>query len=147
MTVDGTKQVGAGRLLLAGLAAGFIMNAGEAALHGGMLAEAAKSAYAALNRTAVENPLHLLSLIALTFAQGVVIVWLYSAVRSRFATRFKAAACVGLTAWFLSSVYAAVYLHAGFPGIFPGELVWSPVAWQLIEIPLATLAGAAICGE
>ncbi len=147
MTVDRAEQVRTGRLLIAGLVAGLTMNIGEAALHGGILAEATRTAYAALNRTASADPMNLVSLIVLTFAQGTLMAWLYAVVRARFGTRSKTAACVGLVAWLLSSVYAAVYLRSGFPGILPQNLVWVPVAWQLFEYPLAALAGAATYGE
>lgn len=147
MTVDRTEQIRAGRLLLAGLVVGLTMNAGEAALHGGILVEAAEATYAALNLTASADPMNLVSLIVLTFAQGMLMAWLYAVVRPFFGTRPKTAVCVGLVGWLLSSVYAAVYLHSGFPGIFPHNLVWVPVAWQLIEYPLATLAGAVTYGQ
>jgi len=73
--------------------------------------------------------------------------WLYAAIRDRFGSRFTTAAAVGLAVWFLSSMYAAVYLHAGLPGIFPHDIVWVPVAWQLLEYPLAALAAAATYGD
>lgn len=81
MRGDGTEQVRLGRLVVAGLVAGLIMNVGEASLHGGILAEAARSAYAALRRNASADPTHLASLIVLTFAQGMLVVWLYVVVR------------------------------------------------------------------
>jgi hypothetical protein len=136
-----------GRLVIAGLAAGLVMNIGEAALHAGILADAGRTAYAALHLTAPDDPMNLVSLLALTFAQGVLMGWLYAVIRPRFGGRFTAAACAGLVVWFLSSVYAAAYLHSGFPGILPHNLVWVPVAWQLIEYPLAMLAGAAVYGQ
>ena len=142
-----TAEIRIGRLLMAGLVAGLIMNIGEAALHAGILGEATTAAYAALNRTVVPDAMNLVVLIALTFAQGILMAWLYAVIRDHFSSRFTTAACVGLAAWFLSSVYAAVYLHAGLPGIFPHNLVWVPVAWQLLEYPLATLAAAATYGE
>lgn len=147
MKADGAEQVRLGRLVIAGLVAGLILNVGEAALHGGILAEATKSAYAALHRSASAEPMHLASLIVLTFAQGLLVMWLYAVVRPRIGSKLKAAVCVGLIAWFLSSLYAAVYLHSGFSGILPSEVVWLPVAWQLFEYPLATLAGAAVYGK
>jgi len=49
--------------------------------------------------------------------------------------------------WFFSAVYAALYLHSGFAGIFPPGVVWTPVAWELVEFPLAALAGAAVYEE
>ena len=44
-------------------------------------------------------------------------------------------------------MYAALYLHAGFAGIFPAGLVWTPVAWELVEFPLAAVAGGAVYRE
>ena len=140
-------QIRIARLLIAGLAAGLILNIGEAALHAGILGDATTAAYGALNRTIPQDPMTLVSLIVLTFAQGILMAWLYAVVRPRFGSRSTAAAGVGLAAWFLSSVYSAVYLHAGLPGIFPHNLVWAPVAWQLVEYPLALLAAAATYGE
>jgi len=142
-----TAEIRIRRLLIVGLVAGLIMNLGEAALHAGVLGEATTAAYAALNRTVEPDAMNLVLLIALTFAQGVLMAWLYAVIRPGFRSRFTTAMCVGLAAWFLSSVYAAVYLHAGLPGIFPHNIVWMPVAWQLLEYPLATVAAAATYRE
>jgi hypothetical protein len=147
MTIDRGNHLRVGRLLIAGLVAGLIMNIGEAALHAGILADATTAAYSALNRTIVADPMNLVSLVVLTFAQGIVMTWLYAVVGPRFGTRSTAAACVGLIAWFLSSLYAAVYLHSGLPGILPTNVVWPPVAWELIEFPLAAFAGAITYGK
>ena len=147
MTADSREQIRIGRLLLAALVVGLILNIGEGALHGAILAAATEAAYAVLNRSVAADPMNLLALVALTFAQGALMAWLYAALRPRLGSRWKAAAFVGLAGWLLCSVYAAVYLSSGFPGIFPWDLVWTPVAWQLFEYPLATLAGAAAYGE
>ena len=142
-----TTQIRIGRLFIAGLVAGLILNIGEAALHAGILGDATTAAYTALNRTIVPNPINLASLVVVTFAQGIVMAWLYAMIRPRFGSRFTAAACVGFAAWLLSSLYSAVYLHSGLPGIFPAYIVWVPVAWELIQYPLAALAGAAVYRE
>jgi hypothetical protein len=136
-----------GRVIAGGLVAGLIMNVGEAILHGGLLAGATQEAYRALARPVVEDPANLASLIVLTFAQGIAAVWLYAAIRPRFGPGPGTALGAGLVVWFFSAVYAAVYLHAGFAGLLPPSLVWLPVAWALVEFPLATLAGAALYRE
>lgn len=135
------------QILLAGLASGLIMNIGEAALHGSVLAEATKSAYTALNRSVSPDPVNLISLVLLTFVQAIVMVWLYTLLRPHLGSRVGTAACVGLAGWLLSSVYAAVYLSSGFPGILPANLAWVPVAWQLVEYPLAVMVGASAYGK
>jgi hypothetical protein len=132
-----------GRVVGGGLLAGLIMNVGEAILHGALLARAGTEAYLALGRTVPGHPVYLPSLVALTFAQAVAAVWLYAAIRPRYGPGPGTALRAGLTVWFFSGVYAALYLHSGFPGIFPANVVWPPVAWELVEFPLATLAGAA----
>ncbi|MGC9972668.1 MAG: hypothetical protein ABSE56_18965 [Bryobacteraceae bacterium] len=98
MKADGAEQVRLGRLVIAGLVAGLVMNVGEAALHGGILAEATKSAYAALHRSASADPTHLASLIVLTFAQGMLVMWLYAVVRPHFGPEPKTAVRVGVDA-------------------------------------------------
>ena len=142
-----TNEIRIGRLVIAGLVAGLILNIGEAALHAAVLGDATIAAYTALSRTLVAEPLNLASLIVITFAQGIVMAWLYAMIRPRLGSRFTTVARVGLAAWLFSSLYSAVYLHSGLPGIFPPGIVWIPVAWELVEYPLAMLAAAAVYGE
>ena len=141
------EQINWGRVIGGGLLAGLTLNAGEAGLHGGVLGQAAAKAYQALGRQAPQDASYLTMLIVMTFVQGILAMWLYAAIRPRFGPGPKTAICAGLTVWFFSSVYAAVYLHSGFPGLLPANLVWLPVAWQLVEFPLAALAGAAVYKE
>ena len=51
-----------------------------------------------------------------------------------------------LLVWALSYLYAALYVHAGVL-VYPPRLTWLPVAWSLIEVPVATIAGAWIYRE
>jgi hypothetical protein len=140
-------QINLGRVIAAGLLAGLILNIGEAGLHGGLLGPLTADAYQSLGRTAPQGASYLLMLVGMTFVQGILAMWLYAAIRPRLGAGPKTAVCAGLAVWFFSSVYAAVYLHAGFPGILTANLVWLPVAWQLVEFPLAALAGAAVYRE
>lgn len=142
-----TNDIRMGRMWIAGLAAGLILNIGEAALHAGILGDATTAAYTALNRTVIPNPIHLASLILVTFAQGIAMAWLYAIIRPRLGSRVGAVACVSLVAWVLSSLYSAVYLHSGLSGLFPLDIVWVPVAWELVEYPLGALAAAVIYRE
>jgi hypothetical protein len=136
-----------GRIIAGGLLAGLILNVGEAALHGAVLATRTEEVYAGLNRTIPGNPVDLTSLIAVTFLQGIIGVWLYAAIRPRLGAGPRTAAAAGMVIWALSALYAAVYLQSGFSGIFPADIVWIPVAWELAEYPLAVVAGAALYRE
>jgi hypothetical protein len=83
----------------------------------------------------------LMILVAITFALGILAVWTYAAIRPRYGAGPKTAICAGLAVWAMSYFYCGVVVYAGWV-IFPPKLVWLPVAWSLVELPVATLAGA-----
>jgi hypothetical protein len=85
-------------------------------------------------------------LVLITFALGLLAVRTYAAIRPRFGAGPKTAIRAGLAVWAMSFLYAGVYLYAGIV-IYPAKLTWLPVVWGLVEIPLATLAGAWLCKE
>jgi hypothetical protein len=130
------------RVLLAGLLAGLVLNIGEAVLHGVVLAPATADAMTALGRDGTSSATGLAMLIGITFLQGIIGLWLLALLTARGVTRGRAAVVAGLALWVLSAVYSAIYLSAGFPNVMPDEVVWWPVAWQLVEYPLAIFVGA-----
>lgn len=129
-----------GRVIAGGLLAGLVLNIGEAMLHGFVLADQTAAAMTALAKDVTGTPLGLGLLVAVTFAQGLAGMWLYAATR-------RSPVLIGLALWLLSGVYSATYFFAGFPGLIPDGLLWWPVAWEVIQYPLAMLAGAAVCRE
>jgi hypothetical protein len=86
-------------------------------------------------------------LIFATFVLGMVAVWLYAAMRPRYGAGPRTALIAGVTVWLLSHLWSGVYLGAGYTGIITPKLAWIPVAWGLLEAPLATMAGAAFYKE
>ena len=137
----------ASRIMLGGLLAGLVLNVGEAALHGGVLAGPTSTAMAALGRNDASSAAGLTALIGITFIQGVLGVWLYAMLSQQGLARVPAAMSAGLTVWVLSAVYAGIYLGAGFPNLLPAMLVWLPVIWDLVEFPLAIFLGALVYRE
>jgi hypothetical protein len=133
------------RILLAGLLAGLVLNIGEAVLHGVVLAGPTAEAMTALGRDGASSPGGLALLIGVTFVQGIIGLWLYALLAMRGVTRGRAAIVAGLTLWVLSAVYAAVYFGSGFPGVMPANVIWWPVAWELVEFPLAIFVGSLVC--
>jgi hypothetical protein len=130
------------RVVLAGLLAGLVLNIGEAVLHGVVLADATTEAMAALRLEAVSSSGGLALLIGITFAQGILGLWLYASLLPRWKTRAATALITGLTLWVLSALYGAIYLGAGLPNLMPGRVVWWPAVWGLVEYPLAIFVGA-----
>ncbi|HEX9728437.1 MAG TPA: hypothetical protein VGA37_08040 [Gemmatimonadales bacterium] len=71
---------------------------------------------------------------------GASTVWLYVAMRPRFARAGPTAIAAGLTAWLMIYVLSSWYLVA--MGIFPLSLGVALVAWGLPEMVITTFAGA-----
>ncbi|HEY7699138.1 MAG TPA: hypothetical protein VIE88_12025 [Vicinamibacteria bacterium] len=137
-------KINMGRVLLGGLVAGLVMNVSETVLHAGVLAaDGAKliEEWGRLGLKAEMRPSLLVWLVGITFVLGILAVWTYAAIRPRYGAGPKTALCAGLAVWAMSYLYAGVYVHAGIV-VVPPKLTWVPVAWSLVEVPLATLLGA-----
>jgi hypothetical protein len=142
-------KINAGRVILGGLVAGLVMNASEAFLHAGVLAADGAKLLEDWKRLGLEvdiRPELLFWLIGITFVLGILAVWTYAAIRPRFGPGARTALYAGLAVWAMSYLYAGVYLDAGIV-VVPAKLAWLPVAWGLVEIPLATLLGAWVYRE
>jgi hypothetical protein len=135
-------SINSGRVLLGGLLAGLVMNASEAALHGGMLGADSLALFRRFGVADSPEPVYLISLIVMTFVLGIASVWLYAAIRPRFGPGVGTAVCAGLAVWVLAHLWSGIYLWAGFAGLIPSKLALLPVAWGLVEAPLGTVAGA-----
>jgi hypothetical protein len=137
-------QIRVGRVIGCGLLAGLIMNVSQFVLHAVVLAADGAKLMEDWNRLGLKvapDPVLLVYLVGVTFLLGVLAVWTYAAIRPRFGAGPKTALYASLVVWTLSYFYAGVYVHAGVV-VMPVKLVWLPVAWSLVEVPIATLVGA-----
>jgi hypothetical protein len=137
-------KINMGRVILGGLIAGVVINVGELILNMPILGQRWNEALQALNRPSMESGLPIF-LVLLTFALGVLVVWVYAAIRPRFGAGPLTAISAGLIVWVLASLYpSAMALPMN---LFPRRLLFYAVAWQFFELPLAALAGAWIYKE
>jgi hypothetical protein len=127
------------RVIVGGLAAGLVINIGEFILNGVILASSMASAMARLNLPPVGGSA-IAMFVILGFALGILTVWLYAAIRPRYGIGPKTALCAGATVWFLAYLYPSVGM--GAMGLFPTDLILIGLAWGLVEILIAALAGA-----
>jgi hypothetical protein len=127
--------------------AGLVMNASEAALHGGMLGEDARQLFARYHVLDSTSPVPMVSLIAMTFVLGIASVWLYAAIRPRYGAGVRTAAIAGLAVWVIAHVWSGIYLGMGFMGLITPRLAFLPIAWGLVEAPLGTIVGASVYQE
>lgn len=133
------------RVILGGLLAGVIINIVEWLCGGVLLRDQWEAAMKAVNVSPPSNAVAGTIWTLYAFVVGIWAVWLYAAIRSRYGAGAKTAACAGFATWILGYLLWSISLwNMGFlPG---GLLVWS-TALGLVEILVATIAGAWVYKE
>jgi hypothetical protein len=131
------------RVLLGGLLAGVIINAVEAIMNGVVLGRDWEAAMKALGRTMSPNTL--VVFIIWGFLAGISAIWLYAAARPRFGPGAKTAVLTGFAFWIFC--YALPTLGQWAFGVFPQRLLIIGTLAGLVEVILASVAGAALYKE
>lgn len=132
-------RINTGRVILGGLLAGLVFNIGETILNAVVLAEEARAVAEAHN---LRQPggADIGVFVLLGFLFGILTIWFYAAVRPRLGPGPKTAAIVGAALWFpayfIPTVGWAVF------GLMPMNLAVLAVVWGLVELVLASVAGA-----
>jgi hypothetical protein len=83
--------------------------------------------------------------VVMSFALGVVLVWLYAAIRPRFGPGPRTAAIAGLATWFLAYFYSS--LAMGAMGLFGPGLLTVSALWGLVELLVAAQVGGWLYSE
>src|SRR5437870_6804115 len=114
------------RVILGGLLAGVILNAGELALHRVILHEQWTTAFTALGK----HPAGWAMFIPANFLVGLFTVWLYTRMRPRYGPGPQTAIRTGLTIW---AIFWVIPILALVPlELFPNWLLFSVIAGGLI---------------
>lgn len=121
--------------LLAG-AANVILGLLAAALWAG---DALQAAMDALGVTVRANAAVFVSHVAQRLAFGIVVVWLYAAMRPGVPSRRAAVAAAILTGWFL--LYGSFAWTNIAWGWLPTSLMLMTAAWGLVELGVTTVVG------
>lgn len=132
-------RINLSRVIAGGLLAGAIINIGETILNVFFLGQSWEEAMKALGRPPMGNE-STIYFILLGFGLGLMMIWIYAAIRGRFGPGPTTAICAGLVTWAL----AYLYPNAGIlpMQLFPQRLLLYGALWGLIELPVAALAGA-----
>jgi hypothetical protein len=129
-----------GKVALGGLFAGLIIDVVEGILEGVILGPEWRQAMQALGHPLRETGANITLHVLLGLAYGLMAVWLYAAIRPRFGAGPKTALYAGLGVWVLGNLLPSV--NWGPRGIVPGHLFVIAVVVGLVEIVVATEAGA-----
>jgi len=133
------NKINLGRAILGGVVAGIVLNIGEFLFNDVILGAQMREFFQRFN---VPEPggSFLATATLLTLVLGIVIVWLYAAIRPRLGPGPKTAICAGLLMWF------GVYLYSGvINGMIlqmPAKLLMIAIVWGAVEYVLAAIAGA-----
>ena len=96
-----------GRVIAGGLLAGLIVNIGETILNMVVLADDMQSALEARNLPAMTGA-GIGVFVAMAFGLGILMVWLYAAIRPRFGPGPRTAVMAGLAIWLLVYVWGGI---------------------------------------
>ncbi len=137
-------KINMGRVVLGGLLAGLVINIGEFVLNMPILGNLWNDAMKTLNRPSMDTQSPTF-FILLSFALGLLTVYIYAAIRPRYGAGPLTAICAGLMVWALSSLYASAALMPLH--LFPRRLLFYACLWELFEFPIAALIGCWIYRE
>jgi hypothetical protein len=138
------EKINLGRVILGGLLAGLVLNVGEAILNTAVIAGPLEAALQARNLPAIGGEA-IAGFVVLAFALGIALVWVYAAIRTRFGPGIPTAVVAGVMVWFLAYLYPNVVTV--IMGVFPGDIIAIASVWGLVEIVLASIAGAWVYTE
>ena len=132
-------QINWSRVLLGGFVAGLVMNVSEFIMTVPVLGTRMQAELTNHNLPPMGGGV-MTFYIVMAFLVGTLTVWLYAAIRPRYGPGPKTATCAGLTVWFLGALRSRLGLAT--LGVFSTGLMAFAVLWALVEMTLASLAGA-----
>ncbi len=134
-------KINTGRVILGGLLAGLVVNIGETILNKGIIGKDWEEAMKALGKGEGAMSMSMIAtFVALGFFLGIVILWVYAAIRSRYGAGPRTAIWAGLMTWLLAVFYPSVGWIV--LDIFPARLIAIGGIWSFFEIPIAAVVGA-----
>ncbi len=136
--------INTGRFILAGITAGVVLNVLEG-LASLLYAERLRTAMESHGLAVSESPAMLALYLLIGFVVGFVAVWIYVAARTRLGPGPGTAVKVGIVYWL--GGYLIVVLSYASLGLFPAGMLTMWAVVGLVEMVLATLAGAWVYRE
>ena len=139
------SKINVSRVILGGLAAGLVCNIFDGVLNAVVLTDQWGAVQKALGHSALFSVNQVILFNVLGFATGILAVWIYAAIRSRFQPGPATAVRAGLVTWALFNLLPNLFLIT--TGVLPASLLGAVIGLGIIEYPVATLVGAAIYKE
>lgn len=138
-------KLNSNRVILGGLLAGVIINVSEFIINGLVLKQDWADVMTKLGKSPDLSATMLAGFNIIGFITGILMVWLYAAIRSRYGAGPKTALMAALTIWVIGYAFPTIG-EAGL-GLLPTQLLATAAGLGLIEVILAALAGASVYKE
>ncbi len=136
-------KIAAGRVIIAGLVAGFLWWVLEGLVQGVVLGADWNAAFLALGRTKEQMDAgsgRFMALVTVWCAiVGILGVWLYAAIRPRFGPGPKTALIAGVALWSIGFLLPAI-IHYGY-ALWPTKLTFIPLTTGFFEAIITALVG------
>jgi hypothetical protein len=136
------SKINLGRIVVGGLLAGLVMNVVDAVTNGALLGARWQSEGQALSPTLMATPgLETMSMtgwVIVDFLTGIVLVWLYAAIRPRFGPGPRTALVAAFVIWLAEHLAYASY---AFNGLYSVQVVAASSAGGLVGVLAGGLAG------
>jgi hypothetical protein len=136
--------IGTTRVIFGGIVAGLVINVSQFVLNMVVLAGDTAASMTRLNLPPIGGRA-IATFIALGFAGGIAMVWIYAAMRTHFGPGPGTAALAGGIVWFLGYFYSGMAMYA--MGMYPSRMMAISLVWGLVESIVAALAGGSMYSE
>lgn len=140
------SRINVGRVIAGGLVAGLVYNLIDFVINGVLMTEAYRANFERLGIDAatMEAPAVMATWVAVDFLLGILVVWLYAAIRPRFGPGPKTAAYAGL-----AMLAGVTFILFGFAqmGVFDMALILKGTLYSLVNVIVGAMAGAAVYKE
>jgi hypothetical protein len=132
-------SINTGRVVVGGIVAGLVINVSEFVVNTLVLGPQMQEAMTRMQLPPMGGGA-MGAFTVMGFAIGIVLLWLYAAIRPRYGAGPTTALCAGSAVWFLAYFYGSVGMVA--MGMFPLRSMLIGLTWGLVELLLAAVAGA-----
>jgi hypothetical protein len=138
-------KINVGKVIVGGLVAGLVYNVLDFAMQMLMAAEfEANTTRLGLDPAAAQAPAAIATWVAIDFLVGILVVFIYAAIRPRFGPGPKTAVIAGL----IPFIWVSLVMY-GFTtmGMFATAIYFKATALQLVNVLAGAVAGAAVYKE
>lgn len=139
-------NINTGRWVVGGVVAGVIIFIVSYVLNGVILEDRWAQAMTALGKPAMADSAgQLIAFLVFDLVMGLTALWIYVGIRPRFGASVTTAVLAGLATWLLAFALPSAFMLT--IGLLPAALLWTTTIVGIVQVVVATVAGAYLYQE